>query len=99
MTNHTDLAPQPSWSSKKQQSPVAKFTLLSGLAALALLAAASAQAQGLAFDNAPTGFPAYSTSSTPNSFMGDAYNLYPGSTVITGFDLFPVNRSEERRVG
>ena len=23
--------------------------------------------------------------------MGDAYNLYPGSTVITGFDLFPVN--------
>jgi hypothetical protein len=33
------------------------------------------------------------TSSTPNTFMGDAYTLTAGTTQITGFDLFPVNLS------
>lgn len=31
------------------------------------------------------------TSSTPNTFMGDAYTLLSGTTAITGFDLFPAN--------
>src|ERR1039457_7157023 len=91
-TDFTDLAPQPSWLPKKQQSRVAKLAVLSGLAALALFAA-TAQAQ-IAFNNVPTsGFGAFSTSSTPNYFMGDAYNLAAGSTAITGFDLYPVNTS------
>jgi hypothetical protein len=90
MMNHTDLATEPSLSPKKQPSRVARFALLSGLAALGLFTAATAQAQ-LAFGNTPTGFAAYSTSSTPNYFMGDAYNLAAGTTEITGFDLFPVN--------
>ncbi len=34
-----------------------------------------------------------STSSTPNTFMGDGYNLIPGATSITGFDIYPVNLS------
>jgi len=48
----------------------------------------------LAFDNVPTaGFSAFSTSSTPNTFMGDGYNLGAGTTKITGFDVYPVNTS------
>ena len=31
------------------------------------------------------------TSSTPNTFMGNAYTLIPGASTITGFDLFPAN--------
>jgi hypothetical protein len=31
------------------------------------------------------------TGSTPNSFMGDGYLLTPGTTNITGFDVFPAN--------
>jgi hypothetical protein len=34
-----------------------------------------------------------STSSTPNTFMGGAYNLLGGTTAITGFDIYPVNLS------
>jgi hypothetical protein len=59
--------------------------------AASALAACSVEAQ-LAFNNVPTtGFSAFSTSSQPNSFMGDAYNLAAGTTQITGFDVYPVN--------
>ena len=34
-----------------------------------------------------------STGSTPNTFMGGAYTLAPGTTTIAGFDLYPVNLS------
>lgn len=33
------------------------------------------------------------TGSTPNYFMGDGYMLKPGTTSITGFDVYPVNLS------
>ncbi len=33
------------------------------------------------------------TGSTPNTFMGDGYLLTPGTTNITGLDIFPVNTS------
>jgi hypothetical protein len=33
------------------------------------------------------------TTSTPNTFMGDGYLLTPGTTNITGFDVFPVNET------
>lgn len=33
------------------------------------------------------------TSSTPNTFMGGAYNLLTGTTAITGFDVYPANIS------
>jgi hypothetical protein len=60
---------------------------------LTVASAASSQAQ-LAFNNVPTsGFSAFSTSSTPNTFMGDGYNLAPGTTAISGFDVYPVNTS------
>ena len=42
-------------------------------------------------ENGVTGAAAYSTSSTPNTFMGDGYNLLAGTTGITGFDLYPLN--------
>jgi hypothetical protein len=33
------------------------------------------------------------TGGTPNTFMGDGYALVPGTTNITGFDIFPANLS------
>ncbi|PWU15246.1 MAG: hypothetical protein C5B50_15710 [Verrucomicrobia bacterium] len=33
------------------------------------------------------------TSSTPNTWMGGAYNLVAGTTAISGFDIYPVNLS------
>ena len=65
------------------------------LAALAVVGAA--QADTLLFDNASnfrngvTGAGQTCTGSTPNTFMGDGYNLIAGATSITGFDLFPAN--------
>jgi hypothetical protein len=44
-------------------------------------------------ENGVAGAAANATSSTPNTFMGCAYTLAPGTTSITGFDLFPVNLS------
>jgi hypothetical protein len=62
-----------------------------------LLAHAAVSAAQLAFNNVtiPTsGFTnAFSTSSSPNTFMGDGYNLAAGTTSITGFDVYPVNVS------
>jgi hypothetical protein len=61
-----------------------------------LLASAAFCDAGLAFNNVtlpPDPFSAFSTSSTPNTFMGSAYNLAPGTTSITGFDIYPVNVS------
>jgi hypothetical protein len=46
-----------------------------------------------AFRTVAAGASAVSTSSTPNTFMGDAYVLTPGTTSISGFDLYPVNAS------
>ena len=43
------------------------------------------------FENGVFGAGATSTGSTPNTFMGDGYMLLPGTTNITGFDIFPVN--------
>jgi hypothetical protein len=65
----------------------------------ALSVAASAAHATLVFDNASNfrnsvaGATGTSTGSTPNTFMGGAYNLLSGTTSITGFDLFPVNLS------
>lgn len=39
------------------------------------------------------------TASTPNTFMGDAYTLLPGTTSITGFDIYPANLSGTAYVG
>lgn len=66
------------------------------LAACVMLASATLSDAQLAFNNVsttPPGFNAFSTSSNPNTFMGDAYNLAPGTTAITGFDIYPVNVS------
>ncbi len=68
------------------------------LATLTITLVASAHAS-LVFDNMSNyqnGDPnahVASTGSTPNTFMGDAYTLTPGTTSITGFDLYPVNLS------
>ena len=45
------------------------------------------------YENSVPGANAVFTSSTPNSFMGDGYLLTPGTTNITGFDVFPVNET------
>lgn len=68
-----------------------------GAALFLLTAAPQVGAQTLVFDNISNfengvaGASVTSTSSTPNTFMGDGYNLAPGTTSITGFDVFPVN--------
>ncbi|HVT10790.1 MAG TPA: PEP-CTERM sorting domain-containing protein [Fimbriimonadaceae bacterium] len=67
------------------------------IAALAVVGVA--QADTLLFDNVTnfrtgvSGAGGSSTSSTPNTFMGDGYDLIAGANSITGFDLFPVNLS------
>jgi len=45
------------------------------------------------FESGNTNAHVASTSSTPNTFMGDAYTLASGTTSITGFDIYPVNVS------
>jgi hypothetical protein len=73
-----------------------KTVLVATFASLAILASTRGQ---LVFDNmsifesgsASAGVTA--TSSTPNTWMGDAYNLAGGATAITGFDIYPVNLS------
>ena len=42
------------------------------------------------YENSVAGAVFASTGSTPNTFMGDGYLLTPGTTNITGFDIFPV---------
>jgi len=65
--------------------------------ALAGLAGAASAQVGCVFDNVTNQFAsgngAFSTSSTPNTFMGGGFNLLAGTTAITGFDLYPVNVS------
>jgi hypothetical protein len=39
------------------------------------------------------------TASTPNTFMGGAYTLTPGTTAITGFDVYPANLSGSNYTG
>jgi len=55
--------------------------------------AATSATPPVLYDSFPTGAPAYSTSSTPNTFMGLASNLVGGASSITGFDVYPVNVS------
>ena len=68
-------------------------------AAAALLASGASADAALLFDNispyenGTTGASVSATGSTPNTFMGDGYNLVAGATDITGFDLYPVNLS------
>jgi hypothetical protein len=45
------------------------------------------------FENSVAGASIASTSSNPNTFMGDGYNLISGITSINGFDIFPANLS------
>jgi len=45
------------------------------------------------FGNAVPGANVTSTASTPNTFMGAGYMLSPGTTSITGFDIYPANLS------
>ena len=49
-------------------------------------------------ENAGWGDSAY-LSSNPNTFMGDGYQLTPGTTNITGFDFYPVNGTATDFVG
>lgn len=71
-----------------------RLTLLAALAIVGV-----AQADTLLFDNVSnyrngvSGAGGSSTGSTPNTFMGGAYDLITGADSITGFDLFPVNLS------
>jgi len=63
------------------------------------LGAITASNAALLFDNmsnVENGVPGAaiaSTSSTPNTFMGAAYNLLSGANSITGFDIYPANLS------
>lgn len=74
---------------------------LFGLTAAAILGLGATSASGASvvfddisnFQNGVAGATATSTGSTPNTFMGDGYVLSPGTTDITGFDLYPVNLS------
>ena len=68
------------------------------LAALTTTLVVSAQAS-LLFDNISNyqnsvpGATVSSTTSTPNTFMGDGYTLASGTTSLTGFDIYPDNLS------
>ena len=76
-----------------------KFKFQGLLFAGALTMAATASQAAVVFDNMTAveagtpGAVVTATSSTPNTFMGDAYGLAAGTTSITGFDFFPVNLS------
>lgn len=79
-----------------QRNTLHSSLLAAGTLAL-LLAAPGAHAQTLIFDNissyenGATGSNASTTSSTPNTFMGDGYTLLSGTKDITGFDIYPTN--------
>jgi hypothetical protein len=81
------------------QRPVLRTGLTFAAASVILAAAATASADLVVFDNMSnyqggnTNARIASTGSTPNTFMGQGYVLTPGTTVITGFDLYPVNLS------
>ena len=68
---------------------------LTTLTTLALACGSAMGATTLVFDNVTANIPTnfFSTSSTPNTFMGGGYTLSPGTVDITGFDLYPVNAS------
>ncbi len=78
--------------------------MLSIAAGAMAFAAASSQA-ALVFDNISnfeggnTNAHVAVTGSTPNTFMGDGYNLLGGTTAITGFDIYPANLSGNNYVG
>lgn len=72
---------------------------------LTALSAHPAAAQTLVFDNFSNfenkvaGAGGSSTTSTPNTFMGDGYTLLSGTTSITGFDVAPVNGTTTNLTG
>lgn len=72
---------------------------------LTALASQPAAAQTLVFDNLSNfeksvpGASGNTTSSTPNTFMGDGYTLLSGTKSITGFDLAPVNATATNYTG
>ncbi len=74
-------------------------TLFLGAWMALVLSAAPSQAQLVVFDNisnyqsGDTNAGISATGSTPNTFMGGAYTLLPGTASITGFDIYPVNLS------
>ncbi|PZP27429.1 MAG: hypothetical protein DI603_21795 [Roseateles depolymerans] len=74
------------------------FPFRQGLLAAAFAAFSVGASADVVFDNisAPLngdGGTLSATSSTPNTFMGGGYILSPGTTQITGFDLFPYNNT------
>ncbi len=81
------------------QRPVLRTGLTFAAASVIFAAAATASADLVVFDNMSnyqggnTNARIASTGSTPNTFMGQGYVLTPGTTVITGFDVYPVNLS------
>jgi hypothetical protein len=81
------------------QNKLGALATLKYAALSVFLAAAGIAKADLVFDNISnyqngvSGANASATGSTPNTFMGDAYSLTPGTVAITGFDLFPVNLS------
>jgi hypothetical protein len=73
---------------------------IANLGALSIVLATAGNAcASLVFDNISNyqnsviGAAVVSSSATPNTFMGDGYILAPGTTSITGFDIYPVNVS------
>ena len=71
--------------------------LLATAAVATVVGSSTSASASVLFDNMTsaeagvTGTHLSSTSSTPNTFMGDAYGLVAGSYDITGFDIYPVN--------
>ena len=71
------------------------FTAIS----IVLVTAGTSEAASVVFDNISnyengvSGAGANSTASVPNTYMGDAYTLAPGTASITEFDIYPVNLS------
>jgi hypothetical protein len=69
--------------------------ILTSIIAIGIGWGSPVKAATLLFDNISSdrGSNIAATASTPNTFMGGAYNLVPGASQITGFDLYPVNLS------
>jgi hypothetical protein len=69
-----------------------RFVLFATVAMILSIGQAQAQVTCV-FDNYSVRGGAFSTSSTPNTFMGDGFNLLANTTDIRGFDIYPVNTS------
>src|SRR5258706_8109939 len=76
-----------------------KLLLISVLTAAAVSKAAVVFDNISNYENSVAGATIAYTGSNPNTFMGDGYSLSPGTTAITGFDIFPVNGSLSNYTG